>query len=358
MTDNKRMKVLQNLSIVTLVLVSMFYINKLFGSQISLLFRAFNSLLLPFGIALFISYLLNPIINLLENRFKIKQRWISVVIVFLILIVVGGLFLLLIGITIYNEAEQFFLYDWESILNSVQSFVSKNEFVNTIYLQIEDYLTFDEAVPVIFSVINVFRGIVGVVVSIVLTPVFLFFLLHDKQRVFKGIVSAVPKKYRVHVEELGIRANDVIEKYFNGRFLSMFIVSIMFTIVLLIFGFGLDKAIFFGFTLGFLDIIPYIGGFVGILLPVLYSFTITDTVLFGQWAFVWLVGINLVIQFIQGNILQPYIMGKEVNLHPLLVLSSFIFFGALFGITGIILAIPITGTIKTSFEYYQSLQDE
>jgi putative permease len=225
-------------------------------------------------------------------------------------------------------------------------------------VQIEDYLTFDEAVPVIFSVINVFRGIVGVVVSIVLTPVFLFFLLHDKQRVFKGIVSAVPKKYRVHVEELGIRANDVIEKYFNGRFLSMFIVSIMFTIVLLIFGFGLDKAIFFGFTLGFLDIIPYIGGFVGILLPVLYSFTITDTVLFGQWAFVWLVGINLVIQFIQGNILQPYIMGKEVNLHPLLVLSSFIFFGALFGITGIILAIPITGTIKTSFEYYQSLQDE
>jgi len=181
----------------------------------------------------------------------------------------------------------------------------------------------------------------------------LVFLLSDRNNIFKGLLWVLPKKYQADVVELGIRANDVTEKYFNGRFLSMLIMSIFFTIVFIIFGFGIDKAIFFGFTLGFLDLIPYIGGFIGIALPVLYSFTIADTVLFGQWAFIAIIIINIIAQFIQGNILQPYIMGKEVKLHPLLILSSFIFFGALFGITGIILAIPITGTLKTTLEYYR-----
>ena len=81
-------------------------------------------------------------------------------------------------------------------------------------------------------------------------------------------------------------------------------------------------------------------------LPILYSFTVQDTLLMGEWTFVGLIAVNIILQGIQGNILQPYIMGKEVNMHPLLVLTSFIFFGSLFGITGIILAIPITGIIN------------
>jgi putative permease len=193
------------------------------------------------------------------------------------------------------------------------------------------------------------------VITIVLVPVFLFFILHDKKRIFEGIISVVPKKKQTHLKELGSRANIVIEKYFNGRFISMFVMSIFFTIFFFILGFK-EKSIFFGFTLGFLDIIPYVGGFIGMLLPVLFSFTISDQLMFGEWAFVAVIIGNFTGQFIQGNILQPFIMGREVNLHPLLVLSSFIFFGALFGITGIILAIPITGIIKTSFEYFGELK--
>ena len=79
--------------------------------------------------------------------------------------------------------------------------------------------------------------------------------------------------------------------------------------------------------------------------------------MFNEFAFVAIIVGNFAGQFFQGNILQPIIMGREVNLHPLLVLSSFIFFGALFGMTGIILAIPITGIIKTSFEYFGELKN-
>ena len=80
--------------------------------------------------------------------------------------------------------------------------------------------------------------------------------------------------------------------------------------------------------------------------------------LFGIWTFIAIIIINAIAQFVQGNILQPYIMGKEVKLHSLLILSSFIFFGALFGITGIILAIPITGTLKATMEYYREAKSD
>ena len=352
MSDKKRLKLLQNMGIITLILVSLYYANLLFGKQLGTFISAANSILLPFGIALFLSYLLAPLVGLLENRIKIKKRIITVIIVFIILILVGAGFMFFVGITLYEQALAFIENDWENISTWVVDFVDDNENLRNAYEQITSYISFDNASPIIFNVVNLARSIGSITVVIVLIPVFLFFLLLEKENIFKGLVSTVPNKYKHHVTELGVRGNDVIQRYFNGRFLSMFIMSILFTIVFMVFGFSFERSLFFGFTLGFLDIIPYVGGFIGLMLPILFSFTVQDTLLMHEWTFVGLIIANIILQAFQGNILQPYIMGKEVNLHPLLVLSSFIFFGALFGITGIILAIPITGIIKTSVGYF------
>lgn len=358
MTDKRRVKTLQNMGIVALILISLYISNQLFGTQIRVFKSAVNSILLPFGIALFLSYLLSPLINLLKNRLKIKNMLLNVLIVFLVLIIVGGLFFFYIGTIIYKQGISFIENDWESIRLWFEIYVSENTYLAGVADQISQYISFENASPLIFNVVNVVRGIGSVTVVIVLIPVFLFFLLKEKETIFQGILNIVPNKYDYHTKNLGIRANDVIQKYFNGRFLSMFIMSIIFTIVFWIFGFDFQRSLFFGFTIGFLDIIPYVGGFIGILLPILYSFTVLpEEFLFGTWTFAALIGANVILQGFQGNLLQPYIMGKEVNMHPLLVLTSFIFFGALFGITGIILAIPITGIIKTSVEYFSELKE-
>ncbi len=351
-----RVKTLQNLGIIALTVISLYYLNLLFNRQISILFTAINSILLPFGIALFISYLVAPLMKLLETKAKIKHRWVAIVLVFLVLISFISLLFFMIGDIVITQANLFIQSDWEQILVSIEDFVSQNEFLKGPYESLMTSLNTAPQPADFLSVVNVFRGIISVIIVIVLVPVFLVFILHDREKIFIGILNVVPKKKRVHIEELGKRAHHIIEKYFNGRFLSMMILGILFTITLLIFGFSIDKAIFFGFTLGFLDIIPYVGGFIGISLPVLYSFTITDTVLFGQYAFTGIILVNFVLQFLQGNVIQPYIMGKEVNMHPLLVLCSFLFFGALFGVTGIILAIPLTGTIITTVDYYNEVK--
>ncbi|MBN2605532.1 MAG: AI-2E family transporter [Bacilli bacterium] len=355
MKKEKRTALLQIFGIIALVLISLKYLNELFGPQISTLIVAINTILLPLGIALFISYLLAPIVNFIEKRFKIKNRILNIAIVFVLISFLFGLFSYYVGNIIYQQAVIFIESDWDRIVIYVNDQIDNNESLRSAYDNISAFVNFGTVTPILFNFVNIIRGVTGFIITIVLVPVFLFFILHDKKRIFQGIISVVPKNKQKHLNELGSRANTVIEKYFNGRFISMFVMSIFFTIFFLILGFK-EKSIFFGFTLGFLDIIPYVGGFIGMLLPILFSFTISDQLMFGEWAFVAVIIGNFTGQFIQGNILQPFIMGKEVNLHPLLVLSSFIFFGALFGVTGIILAIPITGIIKTSFEYFGELK--
>ncbi len=354
MKNERRIKILQYLGIFVLMLLALKYINELFSNQLDVLFYSINIIVLPFSIALFISYLLSPLMNLLENKIKIKSRLVIVIIVFVIMIVVLSTFGYFVGKIIYEQAIGFIDRDWANIVEFVEGYIEENDAVAKMYEWMNQFITFDNASPVLINIFNIFRSITSIVVVTILVPVFLFFLLHDRNRIFQGILSTVPERFQAHVAELGKRANVVIEKYFNGRFISMFIMSIFYTILFLILGFR-ERSVFFGFMLGFLDIVPYVGPFVGTLLPFLFSFTVSDDLLFLEYSWIAVLAINGIGQLLQGNLIQPWIMGKEVDMHPLLVLVSFIFFGALFGITGVILAIPITGIIRTTHRYLKEI---
>jgi putative permease len=357
MTSEKRIKILHYLGMITLGLLALKFLSDLFGSELSLLFSAINTIVFPLGVALFVSYLLAPIVNIIEKKFKVPYRWLSISIVFIFMGLAFSLFVFLIGDLVYKQAVILFSEDWGKIITYIELLIEDNVELTAIYDNVKEYLSFENLSPFFFNVVGIVKGVTGLLVSVVLIPVFLFFLLHDKSKIFEGIISVIPKKKQFHIRELGKRADVVIEKYFNGKFIMMFLMSILFSIVFYIFGFGI-RSLFFGFFLGFLDIVPYVGGFVGMLFPILYSFTVADDLMFAEYTFIAIIIANTIGQFLQGNILQPIIMGREVNLHPLLVLSSFIFFGALFGMTGIILAIPITGIIKISFEYFGELSEK
>lgn len=351
---DKKISVLLNLAIITLILMSLNFINDLFGEHIDVLFGAISSILFPLVVALFISYLLAPLVKILEKRFKVPRRWMSVIIVFIGVFIAGVIFSYFIGDLIYTQAVIFIDKDWDKIVIFVTDLIENNQSFTDFIDYLGTFLNVGTVSPIIINLFSIFKSITAIILTIVLVPVFLFFIMTDKARIFEGFLILVPKKYRAHATELGHRSNVVIEKYFNGRFLTMFIMSIFFTVVFFILGFE-ERSIFFGFTLGFLDIIPYVGGFVGMLLPLLYSLTVSEGLMFEEWTWLAIVIINTFGQLVQGNILQPIIMGKEVNLHPLLVLSSFVFFGSLLGVIGVILAIPLTGIIKVTIEYVNEI---
>ena len=181
MTKDRRVKILQNIGIITLTLISMYYINELFGTQLSVFKSAVNSILLPFGIALFLSYLLQPLVTLLEAKLKIKNKLLTIFIVFIIVIAVISGFLFLVGDIIYRQGVSFIDNDLDNIVIWFNTFIESNTEVQNVYNTIVSYINVENAQPVIFNAVNIIRGVGGLVVVVVLIPVFLFFLIKEKE---------------------------------------------------------------------------------------------------------------------------------------------------------------------------------
>ncbi len=353
----KRIMLLVNMAILVLGLLALYLIREVFGNAISLFMSAFIAIVLPFSIALFISYLMAPVFKLLERRLKFKYRILNIVIVFVgtgILLVV---FIRFAGTLIYEQALAFIENDWPNVLNFLDSFFDESSRFGSIYNWIQENVRITETDQITLDLLSIFQSVVTIIITVVLIPVFLFFILYERTKIYENIMVVFPKKIRIHAIELTKRANRVVEEYFNGRFITMFVMAVFFTIIFFILGFK-ERSILFGFMLGFFDIVPYVGPFIAIILPVLYSLTERDTLMFGQYAPIAILTINIVGQMIQNNVAQPLIMGRETKIHPLLILSAFVFFTYLFGIVGLILAIPITGTIKTTIIYIKELNKE
>jgi len=344
------------LSYVALFLVIMLLIRMLMGDLVNRFWQAATSIILPFSIALFISYLLAPIFQLLEKKFKQPNRLINTFIVF------GGVgaliffFVRYAGSLIYEQGLNFVQEDWPVVQQAILDFVNSRPFFSDLYERLTEMLTWESVRELELDLFAVFQSVTNIIITIVLVPVFLFFILNDRTRIYESIIMLFPKKVRPHAIELLKRANTVITQYFNGRFITMFVMAIAFTIMFFVLGFR-ERSLLFGFMLGFFDIVPYVGPFIAMILPVLYSLT-DDTLMFGNYAPLAIAIAVGVGQMIQNNVAQPLIMGKETKIHPLLVLSAFVFFGYLFGVVGIILAIPITGMIRTTMHYFKELNEE
>lgn len=332
-----------------LTLATIFMINQVFPSLFGRFFGAFYAIFIPFAIALFIVYLVAPL-NQFLIKLNLQNKTARSLVIVLFLLVVIGIFAVTAGDVIYVQAYLFIENDWPEILAALQGLIDDNSGLSDIYDFVVPYLDFESISNVTVDIYGAFQSITNILIATVLTPVFLFFLLRDGSKIRHAIIKVLPDKMEPDAEHLTTRADTVIKQYFNGRFTSIAIMIVVFNIIFFIMGFG-GRSLLFGFLLGVLDIIPYIGPVIGTLLPMLY--TLTDkTIAFGDLAPLAVLIIVFVVNFLQNNLLQPYIMGRETKMHPLLVLSSLLFFGYLFGVVGIILAIPLTGTIRSSVEYY------
>lgn len=338
-------------SLLTLGLI--FMIQLVFPELFPRFFGAFFAIFTPFSIALFILYLVAPLDQLLKrSKMSNKSLRSAVIIIFLLLLTV--FFILTTGDTLYTQAILFIDNDWPEIIEAIEGMLITNPGLEDAYDWAESVLDFGSLSELRVDVYSAASQVTNIVITTVLTPVFLFFLLRDGSKVKNAIVSVLPKPYQPDANRLASRADVVIKQYFNGRFISIFIMALAFIVIFFVMGFG-ARSILFGVLLGVLDLIPYIGPFIGTALPVLYSLT-DDTIMFGDFAPIAVVIIAVIVQMIQNNIIMPYVMGKETKMHPLLVLSSILFFGYLFGVIGIILAIPLTGTIKSTLEYYREVK--
>lgn len=178
------------------------------------------------------------------------------------------------------------------------------------------------------------------VTFLVSCPVFIFFILLSRKQLRKFYYLSFKKKNRHIANRILEQISLVYARYVRGMVYVMCIVAVLTGLGLFLL--GIQHAIYLGLLAGFLTVVPYFGIFVSAAIPVFIALLTKDSL----WYPAGVIGVFLVVQFLEGNIITPKIMGDQVGLNPLMVIISIIIFGAIGGVLGMILTIPILALLK------------
>ena len=193
-------------------------------------------------------------------------------------------------------------------------------------------------------------GLKETVLFFIVCPIYIFFFLLYRKNIYNFYIEYFTE------ERIGVGTailndiKDVLQQYLKGIFLVVLIVSALTTAGLLIL--EIKYAVFIGVISGILTLIPFIGVFISAAIPVLIAFATKDSV----WYPVGVIGVYAVVQFLEGNIITPKIMGNKVNINPLIIIISLVLMGALAGIIGMIMTIPVLAVVKIVIDHAPNLK--
>lgn len=195
-------------------------------------------------------------------------------------------------------------------------------------------------------------GVLAILVSsldLLLVPFFVFYILIDFSKWRDASEDLIPPRFRDPFSRLFDEAGRILESYVRGQLLIGIIMAVFYAI-----GFGiLGVPAWAGIAAvaGLLNAIPYVGTLLGIILAC--GFTLADGG--GLWNIAAVIGVFIVVQSIEGYILTPRILGGRLNLHPMAVFLGLLIGGKLFGLLGVILAIPAIAIAKVFFKFLREL---
>jgi predicted PurR-regulated permease PerM len=185
--------------------------------------------------------------------------------------------------------------------------------------------------------------------DLVLIPLYMFFMLYYRRFFSEVLHTLMGKKEKRRVDRILFRIYDVVHNYLAGLFIVMVIVGAMNTISLLVL--DIPYAVFFGFFAALLLLIPYIGVIIGSLLPIMMALVIKDSP-------VYALGVGatfMTIQFLEGNFITPYIVGSKISINPLMAIVALLLGGMLWGISGMVLALPMVAILKVILDHSRRL---
>ena len=187
--------------------------------------------------------------------------------------------------------------------------------------------------------ITVFSYLLGLVIA----PVFAFYILKEIEQIKESFIMTIPRKYRSDVLALGRDLDEIISGYLKGHLLISVIVGVLTGLGMLLIGH--EFALIIGLIAGVAELVPYLGPFITAVPAVALALQTSEkTALYA-------VIVILVVQQLENAVISPKIFGKRIGLHPLVVIFSLLAGAEMFGFLGIILAVPVAGTIKVILRY-------
>jgi predicted PurR-regulated permease PerM len=190
-------------------------------------------------------------------------------------------------------------------------------------------------------------GLAGSLLSIVFTPILAYYFIMDWEKIRDGFLSFLPPDYRRKTAALGREIDRVLSGFVQGHLTVCLLVGGMTGLAAALL--GIEYAIIIGFIAGLAELFPYVGPFLGAV-PAL-GLAAGNSL----YKALYLGAAILVIQQVESNVISPRIVGKKVGLHPLAVIFALLAGGELFGLWGIIIAVPAAAVLKilVRFAFYQ-----
>ncbi len=303
-------------------------------------------------VAAMLAYFLNPMVKSVRKKLKISDT-LAILTVFLIVILI----FLILGFTVFpktisdikNLIIKFPEY-YKQTLESINDFFNQYELFKGINLDNE--LIIDniskiykkQTANAVNLLVNSAKNVMSFVFSLVLTPIFAFYFLKDKDKIKEKFKAMIPEARKERLIRLFSNIHNDMTKYIIGKIKMAIFVGFATFIMLLALG------VEFSFVIGIItcvaDIVPYVGPLMGLIPAFVFAFI--DSPIKALWIFV----LYILIQWVENNIVGPKILSKETGFHPIVVLFLLILGAALFGFLGMILSVPIALVIKTVYNEY------
>jgi predicted PurR-regulated permease PerM len=339
LNDNKLFKIERNTQIIVILLtiISLVILGKTLKDS--------SSILLPFVFAIYLTFLLNPIIDFFDKLHS--PRILSIVITSIIVL----LFIVLIGSLIKNSIDSFVVEfpKYEKRIDSITSDVMG-------WLHIEQGETPGDAntntalPPEIkaildnFSITNFLGTLVGSISNLlsnaVLVLIVLMFLLIGRHTMTKKIHAAFQSETSKKIVSITTNINEQIQKYLVAKTVISLITSVLTMVVLILF--DVEFVAIWVLLTFLLNFIPNFGSVIATILPLTMALVQFENLATVAWLGLCLIAV----QFIIGNVVEPKIMGQQVNLSPVMILFALIFWGWQWGVIGMLIAVPITVLVK------------
>lgn len=305
----------------------------------------------PIFFAVFFMFILKPLCDRFERL--VRSRGLSILLaLFITLIPLGGV------IWIFWIQAMSIFRNLDSLGNRLK--VTIIDFINSAsdYLPIAREDIIDTMINNVNTIINSSISIVRtgfssstyILASLLLALIYTFFLLYYRSAIKEFFIVQSVKSKQERARETMQEIQDVIMRYCYGMIMVIGILGVMNSVGLYIV--GIDYPIFWGLLASFLAIIPFIGTTLGGFFPFIYAIATTTTL----WQPVAVVIMYTAIQQIEANIITPNVIGSSIRINPMVAIMSMILGGALWGISGLVLALPATAIIRLLMDKVDQLK--
>ena len=314
----------------------------------------FGSILTPFMISIVVAYLLVGMQKKIQS-YDVSAN-VALIITFSVFIITGAALLIWLVPLLYIQLQAFIL-DVPNLINNFLDFISGLPAKFPDLVSSEQISIFFQAVSeevsaiaqnIVKSSISGIQSAITFLLYIILFPILVYFFLFDRKNIIEGFIKIIPGK-REMLTNIWAEMDIQLSNYVRGKTIEIFIVGIAAAIIFA--SLGLKYSALLSVLVGLSVIIPYVGAFL-VTIPIV----VVGLLQFGLGTeFYLLIGLYLLLQALDGNLLVPIIFSETVKLHPVVIILAVFIFGSMFGFWGVFFSIPLATFIKAVWNAWPGL---